>query len=877
MSEKYHMAGLKSKLQMGWRSFLTSMFLLLAGITVTCAATVTYTYDNLHRLSKADYGNGTVIEYSYDPAGNRLNQRVSHQTPQISSFTPTGDNVTVSPDSNTTITFSEVLSSGNTTVSAGTGGPNPPDGFMIGKFPVYYDITTTAVYTPPVTVCISYNPLQFNNQDRLRLFHYENNQWVDVTTSIDSANHILCGQVSTLSPFAIFEEDTIPPAISASVSPQPNEAGWHNTDVTVTFTCGDEGSGIAECTSPVIVSAEGPDQVISGSATDKAGNSASASVTIHLDKTPPTVTCPLNTEVLAMEPTGTPATNEEIQSFLAGFIAGDHLSSVVSVANYAPSFFSIGQTPVIFEAIDGAGNHSSCTAAVTVKNPAPVFDPIADQVVDEGQTLIFSVSASDPNGDALTYSASGLPTGAAFDSQSGTFSYTSGYGVSTSQADSFFDVFFHVSDGNSTVSMPVHITVRNVNQSPVAEAGPDQNVLTGALATLDGSASHDPDGDLLTFGWTQTYRPAESHATLSDSSAPQPSLVPDAAGYYSYDLVVCDPVVCSGPDSVTIYATAPNVPPNANAGADQNVLTGLPVLLDGSASNDPDNGPSPLSYLWSFMQVPAGSGLQDVDITGRDLPLASFIPDASGAYQLDLSVSDGADTSHNQSAITAAVNVPPAASAGLDQIVLLGQGVTLDGLGSHDPDGLPQALTYQWSFVSVPAGSGLTNASLNGAGTSSAAFTPDVTGSYVIQLAVSDGQATAMDNMVVTVTQPKANSNSSSSYFSENGYNAYATFNVRYETGATRPSGSLSFTSSRYRRKIVGTGVDTLTVSGNTAIVSGPCTMNGVNGYYFTATVADNATPGASMDTFNIRITGPNGFSYMASGTIISGDYTVSR
>ena len=151
MSEKYHMAGLKSKLQMGWRSFLTSMFLLLAGITVTCAATVTYTYDNLHRLSKADYGNGTVIEYSYDPAGNRLNQRVSHQTPQISSFTPTGDNVTVSPDSNTTITFSEILSSGNTTVSAGTGGPKPPDGFMIGKFPVYYDSTTTAVSTPPVT------------------------------------------------------------------------------------------------------------------------------------------------------------------------------------------------------------------------------------------------------------------------------------------------------------------------------------------------------------------------------------------------------------------------------------------------------------------------------------------------------------------------------------------------------------------------------------------------------------------------------------------------------------------------------------------------------------------------------------------------------
>ena len=117
--------------------------------------------------------------------------------------TPAGSNVTVSPDSNTMITFSEVSSPGDTTVSIGPRGPNPPDGFMVGNFPFYYDITTTAVYAPPVIVCLSYNPLQFNNQDRLRLFHYENNQWVDVTTSIDSANHILCGQVNSLTPQSI--------------------------------------------------------------------------------------------------------------------------------------------------------------------------------------------------------------------------------------------------------------------------------------------------------------------------------------------------------------------------------------------------------------------------------------------------------------------------------------------------------------------------------------------------------------------------------------------------------------------------------------------------------------------------------------------------
>lgn len=55
----------------GLRGILTILSFILLCLQAS-AATITYTYDNLNRLKKVDYGNGTYIEYSYDAAGNRL-------------------------------------------------------------------------------------------------------------------------------------------------------------------------------------------------------------------------------------------------------------------------------------------------------------------------------------------------------------------------------------------------------------------------------------------------------------------------------------------------------------------------------------------------------------------------------------------------------------------------------------------------------------------------------------------------------------------------------------------------------------------------------------------------------------------------------------
>ena len=120
--------------------------------------------------------------------------------------------VTTLPDgtvTSTAITFETVEQAGDTTVGAfdtpSTGTASSPPGFKVGQPAVYYDVETTAVFTGTITLCFSWQEGQFHNEQAIRLFHLENGAWVDVTTSSDPAGNLICGAVTSLSPFAAFE------------------------------------------------------------------------------------------------------------------------------------------------------------------------------------------------------------------------------------------------------------------------------------------------------------------------------------------------------------------------------------------------------------------------------------------------------------------------------------------------------------------------------------------------------------------------------------------------------------------------------------------------------------------------------------------------
>ena len=90
-------------------------------------------------------------------------------------------------------------------MTASNAGPTEPEGFSFGSPPLYYDVDTTATFTGTVELCFHWAEGDIANEANVRLFHYENGAWVDVTKSVNTDANTVCGDVTSLSPFAVAE------------------------------------------------------------------------------------------------------------------------------------------------------------------------------------------------------------------------------------------------------------------------------------------------------------------------------------------------------------------------------------------------------------------------------------------------------------------------------------------------------------------------------------------------------------------------------------------------------------------------------------------------------------------------------------------------
>ena len=298
-------------------------------------------------------------------------------------------------------------------------------------------------------------------------------------------------------------------------------------------------------------------------------------------------------------------------------------------------------------------------------------------------------------------------------------------------------------------------TTQPTNNAPVANAGSDQTIVLGETATFNGSASSDADGDNLTYTWTISNSPNGSSAQLASSNQVQTNFVADVAGSYQLTLAVSDGTD-SAQDIVMLTVTEPavsNNAPVANAGNDQTVALGETATLSASASTDADG--DNLSYSWTISSRPNGSSAQ---LTSANQVQTTFTADVAGSYQFTVSVSDGTDSTEDVVLLTvtesAATNNTPVANAGSDQQVEFGSTVTVDASASTDADG--DSLSYTWAISSSPNGSSV---ALANAQQVSVSFNPDLAGTYVLTVSVSDGTDSSSDGVSITVNEQAVSEN----------------------------------------------------------------------------------------------------------------------
>ncbi len=191
----------------------------------------------------------------------------------------------------------------------------------------------------------------------------------------------------------------IKPTIVAGVAPLPNARGWNTTGVTVRFTCG---GGATSCPTPVIVSAEGANQVVAGTASNIVG-STTVSVTVNIDKTPPvfTLTAPPNGTTVSTSPVTVTGTVADALSGvfsaacngLSATLTGTAMSCVVPLV--------AGPNSINVVITDVAGNSTTSTLSMvltgstglTISAFSPQFGPAGTVINVTGANFVPTAGA----------------------------------------------------------------------------------------------------------------------------------------------------------------------------------------------------------------------------------------------------------------------------------------------------------------------------------------------------------------------------------------------------------------------------------------------------------------------------------------------------
>jgi len=302
-----------------------------------------------------------------------------------------------------------------------------------------------------------------------------------------------------------------------------------------------------------------------------------------------------------------------------------------------------------------------------------------------------------------------------------------------------------------------------------ASVSTDTNVLLAAATTDTDNVGSCNLGQTFSYYWSFETVPAGSTAMLAAATARQTTFTADVPGIYAVQVTATDstgrrsaPIITSITASacgsnapfISIATTSP-ITPNI----------GQPVRL-GATFDDADNSAScvlvqSFTYAWRFVALPAGSTATLNDPTALN---PSFTPDVAGNYLLAVTITDSTGRVSNERQITVTAstcggNAPSVGTLVATGPLIVNQPVQVsapvnDADNNTDPNlgpvcGLGQTFTYAWSLMELPVGS---SAVLNKAGVENPSFTPDVAGSYVVRLQVTDSTGRVSNEQQITVT-----------------------------------------------------------------------------------------------------------------------------
>ena len=353
------------------------------------------------------------------------------------------------------------------------------------------------------------------------------------------------------------------------------------------------------------------------------------------------------------------------------------------------------------------------TVTITVNNTPPTTDAGGNRSVSVGQLVTLEGSASDPNQedaslifawehtltDGVAPTVPIMLTGA--DTARPTFTAPATVGV----------LFFGMTVTDSH-GQPVSVTVTiTVTSQPIVDVGAgvgldaEQSVMPGAPVTLSGTAT-DPDGDddALTYAWVQT---SGTDVTLTNANTATATFTAPASGVLVFTLTVTDEAGDTTTSTVTVTA---NLAPMADVGAgvgldaEQSVMLGATVTLDGTGSSDPENGVLTYAWVHTMTDNVATTPTTAIALTNANTATATFTaPDTAGVLAFTLTVTDdGGFTGTNTLTIT--VGDPTDTTAPTDtippEITLMGanplevnQGTTFTDPGATASDDVDDDLS----------------------------------------------------------------------------------------------------------------------------------------------------------------------------------------